>query len=95
MSDTPRVDEAAFWRDGKGTVYKDVGFADLVYADFARELERENVALRAALEKALPYLEEKLDEETEFWGEEDKHHIAARVREVVEEARAAKKEIAR
>jgi len=48
MSDTPRTDEQELAMEGiDGTTY--------VHSTFARELERENARLRAALEDILRY----------------------------------------
>lgn len=50
MSDTPRTDEAALGF-ARILVDKESGsFTELVDADFARDLERENARLREALE---------------------------------------------
>ena len=51
MSDTPRTDEQAGYPDGSGCwKYTELGL--YVDADFARQLELENVRLRLELENA-------------------------------------------
>lgn len=52
MSNTPRTD-AVEWTAGHGTDDRTV-----VFADFARELERENARLREAAETAMKYLDD-------------------------------------
>ena len=50
MSDTPRTDAmmtALLWRTGETLI------ADVEFADFARELERENATLRSLLREAV------------------------------------------
>lgn len=50
MSDTPKTDAmmtALLWRTGETLV------ADVEFADFARELERDNAALRSLLREAI------------------------------------------
>lgn len=60
MSDTPRTDKSLLSKIDRWG--KAIGYDDLVLAEFARQLERENAALRvenAALKKALDRLEQK------------------------------------
>lgn len=45
--------------------------------------------LRAALEKALPVLEEHAEEERVFWGKRDEHGLAADAELIYAEAKAA------
>jgi hypothetical protein len=57
MSKTPLTDEAAVWMESEddeiGRQYGLVGNVEIVKADFARQLERENAELRKALEAML------------------------------------------
>ena len=57
MSDTPKIDKVAY--------YSDIHEGDIVLADFARTLKRENAAMREAIKEAHEALK-RMNEEWQY-----------------------------